>query len=175
MLPAGLGGTIASSFGGNKHLTYVSVLGIGIAAGSQHVSASDAYNGQLVAAATVAGAAALVKARFPRLAPGLVEQAIAESARHYPGGGGLGVVNPAGALSKAAQLAKVTTTAATGPQALAAADHFGTRPPPTIEVVHHGTAVLAGYAAAVAAGIACLIMALRLRLRLRLRRPAAKP
>ena len=147
----------------------VSVLGVGLAADGGSITASDADGGELLATATVAGAAALVKARFPALAPGLVEQAIAESARHYPGGGGLGVVNPAGALSKAAQLAKVRTTAATGPQALAAADHFSSRPPPTIEVVRHSTAVLAGYAGAVVAGIAFLIMAVRLR------RRASKP
>jgi hypothetical protein len=143
----------------------VSVRGIGIAAGSGGVSGNDADGGQQAATATVAAAATLVKAKFPGLAPGTVEQAIALSARHYQGDGGLGVVNPAGALSEAATLTKVTTTAATGPQALAATDHFGGGPPPTIDAVQHNMLGLAGYAAALLAGIGCLVIALRFRRR----------
>lgn len=141
----------------------VSVRGVGIDAGSGRPGQTDIAGGQVVAIVTVAAAAALVKAQFPGLAPGLVERAIAESARHYHGDGGIGVVNPAGALSKAAGLAKVTTTAATGPRALSPTDHFGGGPPPVIDAVRHNVLDLTGYAAAVLAGIICLIMAFRLR------------
>lgn len=142
----------------------VSVLGIGLKSGTA-LSKSDIGGGELLSSVTVAAAASLVKAQFPRLAPGLVEQAIAETARHYRGDGSAGIVNPAGALSKAAQLGKVTTTAATGPRALAVTDHFGGGPPPVIDAIRHNRLVLGGYAAAVLAGIACLTIALRLRRR----------
>lgn len=83
----------------------------------------------------VTATAALIKQRYPHLAPGLVERAIAMSARDKPSGGydtqvGFGVVDPYDAVLDAATFAKVTTAAAPGPGVAAAGTHFGTGPLP---------------------------------------------
>lgn len=67
--------------------------------------------GKWVASQYVAGAAALVRAKYPDLSPALVGQALAVSARRPSGGAaydtsiGFGVVNPRGALEEAGRLA----------------------------------------------------------------------
>lgn len=67
--------------------------------------------GKWVASPYVAGAAALVRAKYPDLSPALVGQALAASARRPSGGAaydtsiGFGVVNPRGALEEAGRLA----------------------------------------------------------------------
>ncbi len=67
-------------------------------------------SGTSPACALTAGVAALIKARYPRLAPALVVQAITSSTQNRPPGGyddkvGFGTVNAAAALTVAAKLA----------------------------------------------------------------------
>jgi len=67
-------------------------------------------SGTSPACALVAGVAALIKSRYPRLAPGLVDQALTSTARNGPSGGynartGFGTVDAAAALSAAGRLA----------------------------------------------------------------------
>jgi subtilisin family serine protease len=67
-------------------------------------------SGTSPACALTAGVAALIKARYPGLAPALVVQAITSSTRNRPSGGydnkiGFGTVDAAAALSAAAKLA----------------------------------------------------------------------
>jgi subtilisin family serine protease len=67
-------------------------------------------SGTSPACALTAGVAALIKARYPRLAPALVVQAITSSTQNRPSGGydnkvGFGTVNAAAALTAAATLA----------------------------------------------------------------------
>jgi type VII secretion-associated serine protease mycosin len=69
------------------------------------------------AGAIVSGVAALVRAKYPDLSPGLVAQAISAGARHRPAGGydesvGFGEVDAAAALSEAAALRGYKDTAA---------------------------------------------------------------
>ncbi|GAA0950385.1 S8 family serine peptidase [Nonomuraea longicatena] len=79
----------------------------------------DAYwvgKGTSQAAALVSGVAALIKAKYPDMSPGLVAQALTSGARKNPPGGydtgtGFGVVDAAASLAKAAQLARHTPTA----------------------------------------------------------------
>jgi subtilisin family serine protease len=67
-------------------------------------------SGTSPACALVAGVAALIKARYPNLAPDLVASAMTSTATHRPAGGydsqvGFGIVDAAAALSKAGRLA----------------------------------------------------------------------
>jgi type VII secretion-associated serine protease mycosin len=66
-------------------------------------------SGTSPACALVAGVAALIKSRYPRLAPGLVDQALTTTAQNGPSGGynvraGFGEVDAAAALSAAGRL-----------------------------------------------------------------------
>ncbi|MER7501869.1 S8 family serine peptidase [Nonomuraea pusilla] len=82
----------------------------------------DAYwvgRGTSQATALVSGVAALIRAKYPRMAPPLVVQALTASATDSPPGGydtatGFGVVNAARALAEAGRLARHTETAAGG-------------------------------------------------------------
>jgi subtilisin family serine protease len=134
--------------------------------------------GSSVATSWVAAAAALVKARYPRLAPALVARAITVSARRArhgsKAGTGFGVVNPAGALAAAARLSKLTATAAPGPDAVAVSKRFGGAPAAGINAVRLNPLKLAGFGAAVLVGVACLAVAALLPARLR-RRGASGP
>lgn len=83
----------------------------------------------------VAATAALIKQRYPHLAPALVERALAMSAQDKPSGGystqvGFGVLDPYDAVLDAATLDHVATSAAPGPGVAAAGTHFGTGPLP---------------------------------------------
>lgn len=83
----------------------------------------------------VTATAALIKQRYPLLAPALVERALAMSARDKPSGGystqvGFGVIDPYDAVLDAATLTHVATSAAPGPGVAAAGTHFGTGPLP---------------------------------------------
>jgi Subtilase family len=117
------------------------------------------------ALAWTAGTVALIKSVYPKLAPALVERALAMSAQDRPPGGydtavGYGLINPLGALHAAASLAKVQLTAAPGAGSVAASGHFGAGPPPgAVTAVHHLAGTLAGYLAAVLIGLACLAVA----------------
>jgi type VII secretion-associated serine protease mycosin len=111
----------------NRH-TYISVAAPGV----EIVSADAAGHGYILgtgtssSAAFVAGMSALVKARYPRLTPAEVKEALEEGATHRPPDGrsneiGTGVADAFGALRTAARINK--------------AEHGGTAvrsaPPPT--------------------------------------------
>ncbi|WP_283135614.1 S8 family serine peptidase [Rhizohabitans arisaemae] len=75
--------------------------------------------GSRVSAAQVAAAALLVKAKYPDMSAALVAQALATSTRRTPKGGydfnvGFGIVNPVGALQKAADMAGYPGSATPG-------------------------------------------------------------
>ena len=101
-------------------------------------------SGTSPASAIVAGVAALIRSRYPRLSPVQVELAMISSASRRPAGGyspdvGFGEVNAPAALTAAARLA------AAAPQTgLAAGAHFGPAPGP-IQVVHRDEARIDGY------------------------------
>jgi subtilisin family serine protease len=122
---------------------------IGAGPGGSYLEGS----GTSAASAIVAGVAALIRSRYPRLSPVQVEQAMISSASRRPAGGyspdvGFGEVNAPAALTAAARLA------ATAPQpGLAAGAHFGPAPGP-IQVVHRDTARIGGY------GVAGAVLAL---------------
>ncbi len=128
---------------------------IGAGPGGSYLQGS----GTSAASAFVAGVAALIRSRYPRLSPVQVEQAVISSAVDRPAGGyspdvGFGEVNAPAALSAAARLA------ATAPEpGLAAGAHFGSSPG-AIQVVHRDKARIDGYGAAGAvlalAGLALL-------------------
>lgn len=91
--------------------------------------------GTLTAVPYVTATAALIKQRYPHLAPALVERALAMSARDKPSGGystqvGFGVVDPYDAVLDAATLTRVAPSAAPGPGVAAVGAHFGTGPLP---------------------------------------------
>ena len=134
-----------------------------------------AVNGTSPASAFVAGVAALIRSRYPRLSPALVRQALVSSARYRPAGGysrsaGFGEVDAAGALAAAARLA------AQRPEpGLAPAAHFGPGPAAgPIRVVHRDTARIAGserLALAAAAGFLIALAALAVVIVRSVRRP----
>ena len=117
--PAGYPGVIAvaavgggggrASFSDHNTSVVVSAPGvnvIGAAPGGSYLEAS----GTSPASALVAGIAALIRARDPRLPPALIAQALITTARHRPAGGystgtGFGEVNAPAALRAAARLA----------------------------------------------------------------------
>jgi hypothetical protein len=115
------------------------------------------------AASIVAGVVALIKSLYPSLTDAQVEQALATSARYHPAGGydttiGFGLINPYGALTAAASLAKAAAPTAQG---VAAGGHFGSGPvPPIIKAVHHSQAKLTAYSSAAGGGILVLLAAL---------------
>jgi type VII secretion-associated serine protease mycosin len=74
-------------------------------------------SGTSPACALVAGVAALIKAKYPRLAPYLVASALTSTTTDHPAGGydsqvGFGIVDAAAALARAGQLAGARTTEA---------------------------------------------------------------
>ena len=169
---AGAGGQRASFSDRNASVVLsapgVSVVGSG--PGGSYLVGS----GTSPASAIVAGVAALIRSRYPRLGPVQVERAMVTSASHRPAGGyspgvGFGEVDAPAALAAAAQLAAVHTD--TG---LAAARHFGRVPGP-VQVVHRNVARIGGYVAA--AGIlalAGLVLLTWLVVRVRRSRTAAR-
>jgi len=83
-------------------------------------------SGTSPACALVAGVAALIKSRYPDLAPDLVAKALTSTTTDRPPGGynsqvGFGIVDAAAALAKAGQL----TRAVAVPHGIPAAAHFG--------------------------------------------------
>jgi subtilisin family serine protease len=138
----------------------------------------DSYleaDGTSPASAEVAGVAALIRSRYPRLTPFQVEQAIVSSTAHRPRGGyspgiGFGEVNAPAALAAAGRLA-----AAPAQPGLAASARFAH--PGPIQVVHRDGARIIGYTAAAAVLIlACLTLLVVLATRIRrLRRLRARP
>ncbi len=132
-------------------------------------------DGTSAASALVAGVAALIRSRYPRLSPEQVEQAMIHSASNRPAGGyspsiGFGEVDAPAALTMAARLA-----AGRPDTGLAAGRRFGPAPGP-IQVVHRDTARIAGYGAASAVLLlGGLVLLVWLIVRLRRSRSGRRP
>ena len=82
-------------------------------------------SGTSPACALTAGVAALIKARYPRLAPAVVVRAITSSAQRRPPGGyddrvGFGTVDAAAALTAAGKLARSRARRAPPPPSISA-------------------------------------------------------
>ncbi|GAA2388685.1 S8 family serine peptidase [Nonomuraea africana] len=128
-------------------------------------------SGSMAAASWVVAAAAMIKAKYPKLSPALVVQALATSARRpdqprqsddietaawrsaaepasYDTSIGFGLVNAAGALKVAGRLAAMRP----GADAVAPGSRFGGAPVQKIKAVRHDKAMLTGYAGAIAGG-----------------------
>ncbi|MDX6338023.1 MAG: hypothetical protein QOG05_5363 [Streptosporangiaceae bacterium] len=106
-------------------------------------------SGTSPACALTAGVAALIKARYPGLAPALVGQAITSSTRNRPSGGydnkiGFGTVDAAAALAAAAKLAGQARGQAGGQAGTAITLHFGggAAAVPTVPITPRGPAGL---------------------------------
>lgn len=100
-------------------------------------------DGTSPATAFVSGVAALIRAKYPKLSPALVTQAIVASTEHRPSGGydsgvGFGEVNAAGALEAAQKLAGAKTEGL----GLGADRRFGAADPGPVQVVRHDAALL---------------------------------
>ncbi|WP_344944803.1 S8 family serine peptidase [Sphaerisporangium flaviroseum] len=122
------------------------------------------------ATALVSGVAALIKAKYPRMSPALVAQALATSAtrrssRGYDPGMGFGVVNAARALTEAARLARHRHIAA-GPGVqdadLPMGAGVGTTPAPLapVQVVRRDTGTVTLYGAVALVATACAVASL---------------
>ena len=134
----------------------VGVVGAGPGPGGQYLTG----NGTSPAAAFVSGVAALIRSRYPRLAPAQVTQALVSSAQHRPAGGyspgvGFGEVNAAAALAAAGKLTRLQAM-----PGLSASAHFGTGPlPGPVQVVHRSYAAIAALAALAGAAAAGFVLA----------------
>ncbi|HWG02940.1 MAG TPA: S8 family serine peptidase [Trebonia sp.] len=133
----------------------VGVLGDG--PGGEYLDAE----GTSPSAAIVSGVAALIKSRYPKLSPALVEQALITSTTHRPHAGysvntGFGEVDAAAALAAASRLA-----GAPAARGLSPAARFASAPGP-IQVTHRDMALVAGYAGAAGGGLLCTLAALAL-------------
>jgi type VII secretion-associated serine protease mycosin len=123
---------------------------IGAGPGGNYLEA----DGTSASSAFVAGIAALIRSRYPGLAPPLVTEALIISARHRPPAGydpgtGFGEVDAVAALGAAA--ARAAARPAAG---MPAARFFGTGPGGPVQVAHRDQArITAGYAGAGAAGL----------------------
>ncbi len=137
-------------------------------------------SGTSPACALVAGVAALIRSRYPHLAPDLVATALTTTTKDRPAGGydsqvGFGVVDAAAALTKAARLAHASapnsqnttnpnpknpqtptvtaTTGATSPAVAAAARFHGSNPPDPVPARGSGQLILFMLLA-----LACLVL-----------------
>ena len=123
-------------------------------------------DGTSPASAIAAGVAALIRARYPRLAPVQVERAMLSSARHRPSGGyspatGFGEVDAPAALAAAGRLS--AARAATGVAASARFAHPG-----PIQVVHRDHTRITAYTVAAivfALGFLAWLVVLAVRIR----------
>ena len=116
-------------------------------------------SGTSPACALTAGVAALIKSRYPQLAPALVIRAITGSTTSRPAGGyddkvGFGTVDAAAALAQAGRLAALPAAVSGAPEAL----HFGggSAAVPPVPVAPRGPA---GLVLAALAALGCLILA----------------
>jgi type VII secretion-associated serine protease mycosin len=127
---------------------------------------NDYYIGDGTSPATafVSGVAALIRAKYPKLSPILVGQAIVSSTTHRPSGGydsgvGFGEVDAAAALAAAGKLTGVKTEGA------GLDPHFTHGDAGPVQVVHHDVQLLTTYGAAAGAGLllalVCLVIAFR--------------
>jgi subtilisin family serine protease len=112
-----------------------------------------AVNGTSPASAFVAGVAALIRSRYPQLAPDQVRQAMIRSATHRPPdgygpGAGFGEADAAAAVVLAGRLADA------GPDpGLASGAHFGPGPPGPVLVTHRDRPRIASAERDAAAGL----------------------
>jgi subtilisin family serine protease len=134
-------------------------------------------SGTSPACALTAGVAALIKSRYPHLAPALVVQAIAASTTNRPSGGyndevGFGTVDAAGALTTAARLA----ASAGQHSGVTAAAHYGGGPSavPPVPVSPRDSKPLAAYLVLALASLV-LVVAAGIRLVAIRRRPTLRP
>ncbi len=139
----------------------VGVLGAG--PGGEYLDAE----GTSPAAALVSGVAALIRSRYPRLSPALVEQALITTAVRRPRGGystgtGFGEVDAVTALEEAARLSGARPVSGLAPAANFAAPGGRRGAPGPIQVVHKDAASIVGYSAAAGAGALCCLIALGL-------------
>jgi len=114
------------------------------------------------AAALVSGVVALIRSRYPKLSPALVEQALITAAARRPAGGystgtGFGEVNAATAVAAAGRLAAQRPVTGFSPAAHFAASRAQAAAG-RIQVVHRNSASIAGYTAAAGGGaLGCLV------------------
>jgi subtilisin family serine protease len=132
-------------------------------------------SGTSPACALAAGVAALIKSRYPRLSPALVDQAITSTAQNPPPKGyddrvGFGTVDAAAALAEAATLTRDLSTG----RGVKVATHFGggAAAVPPVPVAPRGAGRLILYAVLV---LAFLVIAAFAAVRLTRRSPAAVP
>jgi subtilisin family serine protease len=132
-------------------------------------------SGTSPACAVTAGVAALIKSRYPHLAPALVDQAITSTAQNPPPQGyddrvGFGTVDAAAALTEAATLSRDVSTG----RGVKVATHFGggAAAVPPVPVAPRGTGRLILYAVLALAFLAIAAIAA---VRLTRRSPAAAP
>ncbi|GAA2081981.1 S8 family serine peptidase [Actinomadura alba] len=124
--------------------------------------------GPIPATTFVAATAALVMSEYPRLPPHLVARAISESA-HHPKGGydtsvGFGVINPAGALDRAAKLDGRSAYAPASAGAISERARFGPKPF-QVNAVRHDTDMLAVFSGLIAVGVLMIAAAVVLAVR----------
>lgn len=168
--PASFSGVIAvaavtasgqrASFSEQNASVVLAAPGVGVMGDGPDGDFLDA-EGTSPSAAIVSGVAALIKSRYRRLSPALIEQALVTSTTDRPAGGydvgtGAGEVNAAAALAAAGRLA-----AAPPAKSLLADARFTLAPGP-IQVIHRDTAEAAGYAGAAAGGLVLTLAALAL-------------
>jgi type VII secretion-associated serine protease mycosin len=126
-------------------------------------------SGTSPASAIVAGVAALIRSKYPRLTPAQVVQAIVSSAQRRPDGGyspgvGFGEVDAAAALTAAGGLALGH------PAGLAPAAHFGPGPGGPIVVARRDSTLIAALFTVAAAGAAGFVAAIAVLVRRHRRR-----
>ena len=119
-----IAGTQASFSSGNLSVR-VAAPGKGVPAQGRNGSYYT-VDGTSPACALVAGVAALIKSRYPKISPALVTEALTATAQQTPAGSydvntGFGIVDAGAALAKAGQLAKERPAASQVPLAA----HFG--------------------------------------------------
>ncbi|WP_243722998.1 S8 family serine peptidase [Actinomadura sp. 7K507] len=131
------------------------------------------------ASAVVSGIAALIRAKYPDMAPALVSQALIDSTKHGPSGEynaevGFGMVHASRALSAAGAL---ESAGSGGAKDKAAGQRFGADDPGPVEVIERPAWVTPLIIALVAAGIGGTITAGAISMTFRRRhpRPAVGP
>jgi len=138
-----------ASFSERNSSVLVAAPGVGILGAGPHGTYLRG-SGTSPASAFVAGVAALIRAKYPRLSPALVTRAIVTSTTHRPAGGyrpatGFGEVNAVAAVRAAGRLAAARAITGTPPRA-----RFGRGPGGPVQVVRHDTAGIAVYGAVAA-------------------------
>src|SRR5262249_34469464 len=135
-----------ASFSERNSSVLVAAPGVGILGAGPHGTYLRG-SGTSPASAFVAGVAALIRAKYPRLSPALVTRAIVTSTTHRPAGGyrpatGFGEVNAVAAVRAAGRLAAARAITGTPPRT-----RFGRGPGGPVPVVRHDPAGAAAWAA----------------------------